>query len=734
MTLPAIPPSSPTRYTTPDKNPNNIKKEANKLYLPESEQQYDRKSIAEFKTIKKHQSTEKPSTELFITNLPEALRNELTFIQNHCIFNDKLVEILNGHGIFYNRLIILLIKIDHIMAEKGFSDKQKLEVEDTVNRLLTGGKFNLVRDIGRELNHIEDCYQSKSWFPNPEDRSLFDQDHESCVMQQESGDFCPKWMKETEIIPGIPASEATLAYWNFRHSEENDDRGRLSDTLIKKKDPGLFHWILELRKLKTAFLTPDIDALSSSSSLTKFHVGAITARFNHSDEAANSEAKTNSDYRTYCWDVQSSNTQNRRKRKGKQRSDTDHTTEKTLKENARFSPASSTSSFEEEDKSTYPQTSTSDRPKRMRRPNPKYQDFTPTADMSSRKSTPSLPDAYKKISRKESEDLLKETGIPELEITIGSVLEKERQRLVEHLDITTFRKNEYSYRWELVDVMSAQDELSRLYEACRRHLGSYKSSYTGKMNEDPIDIPKEQKKIDASLKADKIFECEKSLTRDEAPKITMRFSDREQELLKARNALITLLDRAEDLSSKPAKIQVPIEEDDDAPAWESLEAVIRSPMTSLKKVLEHGNSHLSDVEMQEISPTLEEDTKELIRKYRYRADVWDPADARDHIQGKINKLKKLQSIFLKARNSILNTKQNLKKTDYKKEDNQKINRQLDNIQTVLRNTAIVLILLQDFSSHLKSERHRELYDRLSKALESWGKCMRDTPINQLLTA
>ncbi len=426
------------------------------------------------------------------------------------------------------------------MAEKGFSDKQKLEVEDTINRLLTGGKFNLVRDIGRELNHIEDCYQSKSWFPNPEDRSLFDQDHESCVMQQESGDFCPKWMKETEIIPGIPASEATLAYWNFRHSEENDDRGRLSDTLIKKKDPGLFHWILELRKLKAAFQTPDIDALSSSSSLTLFHIGAITARFNHSDEAANSEAETNSDYRTYCWDVQSSNTQNRRKRKGKQRPDTDHTTEKTSQESARFSPASSTSSFEEEGKNACPQTSTSDRPKRMRRPNPKYQDFTATADVSSRKrtpslpetykktsqvesetllmetgfpelekerqevaslssrkrkSTPSLPDAYKKISREESKDLLDETGIPELEITIGSVLEKERQRLVEHLDITTFKKDEFSCRWELVDVMSAQDELSRLYEACRRHLGSYKSSYTGKMNEDPIDIPKEQKKL-----------------------------------------------------------------------------------------------------------------------------------------------------------------------------------------------------------------------------------------------
>ena len=325
-----------------------------------------------------------------------------------------------------------------------------------------------------------------------------------------------------------------------------------------------------------------------------------------------------------------------------------------------------------------------------------------------RKSTPSLPDAYKNISREESEDLLDETGIPELEITIGSVLEKERQRLVEHLDITTFKKDEYSCRWELVDVMSAQDELSRLYEACRRHLGSYKSSYTGKMNEEPIRFPGEQEKIDASLTAEEILEYEISSTRYEKPEITMSFSDREQELLHARNALISMIEKAKSLSLTPAKIQAPIEEDDDAPAWESLATVIRSPMASLKKVLEPGNNDLSDVEMQEISPTLQEDTKDLIKQYRDKLAVWHPADARDNIQGEINKLQKLQSIFLKARNSTLDTTQNLKETDCKKEDNQKINTQLDNIQTVLSKTAIVLILLQDFCSHLKSERHQEL--------------------------
>ncbi|WBA83153.1 hypothetical protein [Endozoicomonas sp. GU-1] len=303
MTIPALPNSTATKHATSEKSLFEIKKEEKK-FLPTAEQRHVRKRIASFNTIENTQSTSKFSVEAFLTDLPEALKVELNTIQRFCTLNNNLTEILNGHGIFYNRLIILLKKIDLTMTENGFSDQQKTKVEKKINLLLTDGKLNLLSDIGREINHLEEYYDTGSWLPAPEDITFFDQDVKNCNAQHRSGDFCPEWMKKTEIDPDIPASKATLGYWNFRHSSKNTKRTKLTDLIVSKMDPGLFRFMCKLRKLKAALHNPAVGTPCSPPGLTRFHIDAIVARFEYADKVANRQAKTNPAFKLYFWDHQ----------------------------------------------------------------------------------------------------------------------------------------------------------------------------------------------------------------------------------------------------------------------------------------------------------------------------------------------------------------------------------------------------------------------------------------------
>ncbi|WP_257296523.1 hypothetical protein [Endozoicomonas sp. YOMI1] len=742
MTIPALPSSPTSKYTTSGKSLFDIKQEDNK-FLPETEQQYDRKHISSFTTIENYQGTSKLPVEAFLTHLPEALQLELNTLKKYCSFNDNLVEILNGNGVFYNRLIILLKKIDRIMAQNGFSDRHKIKVEKTISQLLTGGKLDLVNDIGRELNHLEEYYQSGSWLPNPEDRSLFDQDDENPDAQYDLGDFFPRWMKETEIIPDILTSTATLAYWNFRHSQKNNDKGRLSDNLIRHKDKRLFDCIRKLRELKAAFHNPDNSTSSSPSSLTKFHIDAIASRFDYADKVANAEAETNSDYRTYYWDDQSPCTQKQKKQGSKQRSDTVQAAEQTLNGIAKYSPTSSTSSFVEEE-SNKPINQTTDCSARIRRPNPKYQKSSDNVQMVTepkkgkkkrkrkRKCTFVSSTLDNKFSRMEKEKLLKETGIPELETTIKSVLEEKEQKLVTDPKLTTLEGcDKTSYHQERAEVIAAQDELSRLYDACRQHFGIRKSSFNGDMSTKSVSIKSEQNKIKESRKLN-IPEPSKPPYIDK-PTTYMSTSDRKPNFSEAQNALITMLEKSRELSLKPAmepeKLRGHSQDFGYAPTWQPLSTVLKFPMPFLTKLftIEGNENPKATIKIKEKVPELVKDIKMIINLYRHNSTVWCPDVARETLNPVIQKVREVQLCFPEIINAFKNKQHDLSKSNHHTtEDINRAEDQLKELQKALAKTAIVLSSLEDFSAYLKSEKQQELYNRLLKAMAEWSSCIANT--------
>ncbi|WP_257283831.1 hypothetical protein [Endozoicomonas sp. SESOKO1] len=647
MTLPSIPPSPATNYSTSEIIQINTKQEEIKQYLPETERKYNRKAITEFKTIKKHHNHNKSIAELYLNNLPKNLKYELKKIQKHCTINNNIVKILNGQGVFYNRLIVFLKNIDHNMTENGFSDRDRIKVEKTINLILTGGKFDLLNDIGRELNHIEQSYQSGYWIPSPENSSLFDQDHENRDAQNYSGDFCPKWMKEAEIIPDIPASTATLAYWNFRHSEINIDRGQLNDNLINDKDPVLYRWICELRKLKTAFHNPDTDAPSSPLNLTRFHIEAIAARLDYADKIANAEAKINSDYMYYRWYGDTPCPQKWIKQKH----------------------------------------------------NPKDQELADNDEVvipprrSKRKSTSLSSSVDSKLSRMDKGNLFKKTGIPELEEVIKSVLEEEEQRLVPGSGFTIILEDnsETSYHKRRAEVIAAQDELSRLYDACRRHCGIQKSCF----------------KDNISNSGSK-------------PK----FSD-------AQNALIILIEKARELSLKSAmkskKMQGHPEDVGDAPAWQPLTSVLKFPMPFLTRLFAIKGNTYSGTTVKERVPVLVKEIQNTIRKYRYKSDVWSPDIAREALSPSIQKVREFQ-IFLAEKLNDCERKQQdpFISSHHTKDDIRTAEEQRKQIREALEKTAIALASLEAFSAYLKSDKHQELYKHLLKAVEEWRSCISDT--------
>lgn len=669
MTLPSIPPSPATNYSTSEIIHINTKQEEIKQYLPETKRKYNRKAITEFKTIKKHNEHNKSIAELYLYNLPKNLKDELKKIQKHCATNNNIVKILNGHGVFYNRLIIFLKNIDHNMTENGFSDRDKIKVEKVINLILTGEKLNLLNDIGRELNHIEQSYQTGQWIPSPENSYLFDQDHENRDTQNYSGDFCPKWMKEAEIIPDIPASTATLAYWNFRHSEINIDKGRLNDNLINDKDPVLYRWICELRKLKIAIHNPDTDAPSSPLNLTRFHIEAIAARLDYADKIANAEAKINSDYMYYRWYGEIPCPQKWIKQKHKQQSGTGPVAEQTLGGITKYQELA------DNDEMVIP-------PRRGKR-----------------KSTSLSSSVDSKLSRMDKENLFKITGIPELEEVIKSVLEEEEQRLVPGSGFTIILEDnsETSYHKKRAEVIAAQDELSRLYDACRRHCGIQKSCF----------------KDNISNSGSK-------------PK----FSD-------AQNALLIMIEKARELSLKPAmkskKLQGHPEDVGDAPAWQPLTSVLKFPMPFLTRLFAIKGNTYSGATIKERVPVLVKEIQNTIRKYRYKSDVWSPDVAREALSPSIQKVREFQLFLAEKLNDCERIQQDpFISSHHTKDDIRTAEGQRKQIREALEKTAIALASLEAFSAYLKSDKHQELFKRLLKAVEEWRSCISDTSERLLL--
>ena len=760
MTIPVLPPSTVIKHTISEKSLFEIKEEEKK-FLPEAEQRHVRKRITSFKTIENIQSTSKLLVEDFLTHLPEALKLELKSIQRYCTLNDNLVEILNGHGIFYNRLIILLKKIDLIMAENGLSDKHKTRVEEEINLLLTDGKLNLVSDIGRELNHLEEYYDTGSWLPNPEDIPFFDQDDENHDAQHHSGDFCPEWMKKTEIDPVIPTSKAMLAYWNFRHSKKNVFRKQLTDSIINNVDHGLFRYICELRKLKAALHSPDIGTLCSPSSLTRFHIDAIAARFDYADAVANSEAKTNPDYKAYYWDNQSPCAQ---EQESMQQSDTAEAAGQTLNGITKNSPTAFTSDFVEEE-SNKPIHQTKVSLAKKRRSNPKYQKTTDNDQLvispkkRKKKSTFSSSSTDNKFSRMDKENLFKETGIPGFEKIIKSVLEEKEKKLVPDPTSATLEESvEASYHRERAEVIAAQDELSRLYDACRQHFGINKSPYRGKISKKSVSIKSKKERKNNRLGQADIPEANKPPY--DKPTAHMSTAERKPDFSEAQNAFITMVEKSKELSLKsmalksmalksmalksmalksmvePEKLRGHSEDFGYAPTRQPLSTVLRLPMPFLTKffAIEGNTSPEAAIKIKERVPELVEDIKMIIRLHQHNSNVWCPDVAREMLNPLIQKVREVQLCFPQIINAFENRQQDLVKSSHHttKDINSNEN-QLKKIHEALAKTAIVLSSLEDFSAYLKSEKQQELYQRLIKTMKEWSSCIANTPESLLPT-
>ncbi|MGO0306359.1 hypothetical protein ACTL6P_07050 [Endozoicomonas acroporae] len=737
MTIPALPNSTATKQATAEKSLFEIKKEEKK-FLPTAEQQHVRKRITSFNTIENTQSTSKFSVEAFLTDLPEALKVELNTIQRYCTLNNNLTEILNGHGIFYNRLIILLKKIDLIMTETGFSDKHKTKVEEKINLLLTDGKLNLLSDIGREINHLEEYYDTGNWLPAPEDITFFDQDDKNCNAQHRSGDFCPEWTKKTEIDPDIPASKAMLGYWNFRHSSKNTKRTKLTDLIVSKIDPGLFRFMCKLRKLKAALHNPSIGTPCSPPGLTRFHIDAIVARFDYADTVANRQAETNPDFKLYFWDNQSPCTE---EQESMQPSETGEAAGQTLNRIVEDSPNTSTCNVvKEEDNKPIHQTTA--RPVRKRRPQPKYQEsadndqlvISPKKSKKKKKSTCSSSSTANKFTRMDKENLLKETGIPAFEKIIKSVLEQREKELIPDPTSAPLEESvEGSYHRDRAEVIAAQDELSRLYDACRQHFGINKSLYrfdTSKKSE-PIK-PVIDRKNNRLGKAD-IPKPNKPPYTDKPP-THMSAAERTPDFSEAQNAFINMIEKSKELSLKaimePEKLRGHSEDFGYAPNWQPLSTVLTFPMPFLTKFLAiEGNTNPeATIKLQEKVPELIKDIKTIIRFYRHNSYVWCPDVARETLNPVIQKVRKVQHCFPQIINAFENRQQDLlKSSHHTTEDINSDENQLKMIQEALAKTATVLSSLEDFSAHLKTEKQQELYQRLVKTLTEWRACIANTP-------
>ncbi|WP_257265413.1 hypothetical protein [Endozoicomonas sp. ONNA2] len=709
---------------------NNTNNAEGQSFLPEIKQQYDTKHINEYNIIKKCEGTSKSPAESPIAHLPEALQLEIVEIKTHCNFNDNLIEILNGSGVFFNRLIILLKNVDHYLTQNGFSDKQRLEVKKTINLLLTGGTLDLVNDIGSILNHIEKSYQSGAWSPDPIDRHFFDQDYENRKTQNSTEDFYPQWMIETEIVPHIPASAATLAYWNFRHSPDNELRWKLNDTLMQNKDPGLFKWICELRKLKEICHKPDTGPASSPSSLTRFHIEAIAARLDYADK----EANKNPHHDNYTWDDQTPCTRKRRKQKSKKRrkqpSDSAQAAGQTLNGKASDNPASSLKSVvEKKGKKPAHQTSGSSTHR------PDHHDSA-TADKFSprkrRRNSTYASYVNNEYSRVDNENRLKDTGIPELEKIIKSVLEEKEEKLSPALTTSE------DYNNERAEVIAAQDELSRLYNACCYHCGIKKTSIKVEIEKTIAPSKTEQEKIADSLDEVDLPKPDKPPYSDKPDTDKINVSDIKPDFYEAQNALITLIEKSQKLSLQPAmkpeELQRHPEDLGDAPALQPLSTVLKLPMPFLSalfklEVKTEGNKNpetTSEIKARVLK--LVQDIKNIISLYRYNSSVWNPVIARENLNPTILKVREVQLCFSQII-AFKRKQQGLLKSIHHTSEDTKINEdQLKKTEEGLAKTAIVLSSLIDFSAYLKSAHHQELCERLLKAVKEWGSFVANIPL------
>lgn len=695
-------------YKTTETTQKEVKVESQNKYIEVKNSQNPIKSIFKYNAQIANSSSIDLSPEQFLNNIPHDLISELNEIQNHCKLNKHLTQILNGHGMFYNRLILFIKKIDFIMAEMDYPPDKQKDVETRINHLLTDGKINLIDDIKRKLNHLEENYQSGHWKPNHDDKIFFTLDKNNRKKQEESGDFHPKWMKSTIIAHNIPASEVTLAYWNFRHSEQSTHNWRLTDQLIKTDDPALYDCLLILRKLKKNPENLFNGTIFNTSNVTNLHIKAITDRLDYVDKEANKLAATYDYFRTYHW------------YDGKSRhahQPVNHPVTHASHPTNRLQASAGCV-------------------KKVRSSNSRNQrGLTDGQDVRSqkRKCCKPLPfPTHAKITKFEKEELLKKTGIPEFQKTINQVLEEEVQRLDLILPIAVDQGFADACHIKRAEIISAQDELSRVYDACRRHFGIPKMSFKGNKSEQKVTLKSDLEKAQASLQEKDLPKPNNIPYKSELTIGSHCTTDRSRDLSAARNALITMMNRAcRMVSSAPSPLPASDEISEIDPIFLPLEKVINFPMSNLVKCLEFTKIISPNTAIKAKTLMIIQDIRKHITHFKFVSTIWSPDAARARLQPVIQNIQRLQSALLELRNEARDTQQRWSSAEDGDLDFYTTETLLEKIHGALGHTTKVLTLLCQLSEHLKSKKHQELFENLLKALVTWESYTQGIPMDPL---
>ncbi|WP_419834317.1 hypothetical protein [Endozoicomonas atrinae] len=624
------------------------------------------------------------SIEDFLGSLPEAFQAEIQEIKKHCTSDKNLIRILNGEGPFYNRLIILLIKIDCIISQKKGLFEEKINLEKKFNLYLTDGKINLKDKLGHQLNHL-----NNDWLADPVDWHHFSDDYLNREIQIARDDFFPRWMEDVTIGKKT-ISSITFEYWELRHSVRNRCRKKLEDQRIQSFDPDLYQCLLEMRRIKME--AEKSTEIPSQLSLSKLQIAAIDQRLCFADIKANKIRG----FQDYYWmtgaikDKQTPSAPRKARKKSppiEQALPTQHTTlsnhiVKTLSPEADLDP----------------RTEGSRRSSRKHKPNARYtsEDEAPIT---------------KKL--KASSELEK-TRIPKLVSSLKDFLECEIEISKDEVplaDEVTSHK--------MVIILSALDQLSRLHNACKLQFerpeliyGSERSSdaFTNTYESIFEDQEEEVSESDyqhlvASIPKHQVFKPEKE--KQPIPTETIDQTQYQAKLDIAKTNLKDLITEARRLLFSTEALNLTLSRPDDVQGWQSLETLINFPLYSLDLSL--GFKMMPDYDKEELLSKRSQLFTRIREEIEYcedKLEVWDDTHAQKILNSHWEELMTIQSQLYALKDwALMALPAPITRTD-----------EVQIIEEEIRKNIRVLSYLTSLSLRLRTERHQELFEKLSEAI------------------
>ncbi len=171
-------------------------------------------------------------------SLPKWLRDEsfiyddLHYFVKYFDNNENRKQFLDGKPPGYNRLILLLIKLDTLERKNAFGSERMTQIKQWLDISLNGCPFDW-RCVPPVLNHMD------KGDVLPEDQHFFVVDKDNAKIQKKTdGDFVPFWMKDF-VWQERSLHSATKEYWNAR----NANNGRVTMENLQKADPELCQWL-----------------------------------------------------------------------------------------------------------------------------------------------------------------------------------------------------------------------------------------------------------------------------------------------------------------------------------------------------------------------------------------------------------------------------------------------------------------------------------------------------------